>query len=138
VLAAVFIPCTFITGISGQFFRQFALTISVSTLLSAMNSLTLSPALCAILLKPRHAQQDLFARLINCLFGWFFKLFNKLFGWTVSGYTSGGCKTAAGKPVGAGGLRGAYLFDRLELQPCSPRVHLRSGLGEPDDRSETS
>ncbi len=53
VLAAVFVPCAFISGITGQFFRQFALTIAVSTLLSMFNSLTLSPALCALLLKPR-------------------------------------------------------------------------------------
>ncbi len=53
VLSAVFIPCAFITGIMGQFFRQFALTISVSTVISAFNSLTLSPALTALLLKPR-------------------------------------------------------------------------------------
>src|SRR5215207_4984177 len=53
VLSAVFIPCAFIAGITGAFFRQFALTIAVSTLISAFNSLTLSPALCALLLKPR-------------------------------------------------------------------------------------
>jgi multidrug efflux pump len=53
VLSAVFIPCAFITGIVGQFFRQFALTIAVSTVISAVNSLTLSPALSAILLRPR-------------------------------------------------------------------------------------
>ena len=53
VLSAVFIPCAFISGITGQFFRQFALTIAVSTLLSAFNSLTLSPALTALLLRPR-------------------------------------------------------------------------------------
>jgi multidrug efflux pump len=53
VLSAVFIPCAFISGIIGQFFRQFALTIAVSTLISAFNSLTLSPALSALLLKPR-------------------------------------------------------------------------------------
>ena len=52
VLGAVFIPCAFITGITGQFFRQFALTIAVSTLISAFNSLTLSPALSAVLLRP--------------------------------------------------------------------------------------
>ena len=52
VLAAVFVPCVFVTGIVGQFYRQFAVTIAVSTLLSAFNSLTLSPALCALLLKP--------------------------------------------------------------------------------------
>src|SRR5207249_8381861 len=53
VLAAVFVPAAFITGIIGQFFRQFALTIAVSTLISAFNSLTLSPALSALLLRPR-------------------------------------------------------------------------------------
>src|SRR6202035_1359473 len=52
VLCAVFVPCAFISGITGQFFRQFAVTISVSTVFSAFNSLTLSPALAAILLKP--------------------------------------------------------------------------------------
>lgn len=53
VLSAVFVPCAFIAGITGQFFRQFALTIAVSTLISAFNSLTLSPALTALLLRPR-------------------------------------------------------------------------------------
>jgi multidrug efflux pump len=53
VLAAVFVPCAFISGITGQFFRQFALTIAVSTVISAFNSLTLSPALSALLLRPR-------------------------------------------------------------------------------------
>src|SRR5437879_5265275 len=53
VLTAVFIPCAFISGIVGQFFRQFALTIAASTLLSTFNSLTLSPALAALLLRPR-------------------------------------------------------------------------------------
>ena len=53
VLSAVFIPCAFISGIIGQFFRQFALTIAVSTIISAFNSLTLSPALAAILLRSR-------------------------------------------------------------------------------------
>ena len=57
VLTAVFVPCVFISGIIGQFFRQFAVTIAVSTLISAYNSLTLSPALCALLLKPTTAEQ---------------------------------------------------------------------------------
>jgi multidrug efflux pump len=55
VLSAVFVPCVFITGIVGEFFRQFAVTIAISTLLSAFNSLTLSPALCGLLLKPHPA-----------------------------------------------------------------------------------
>src|SRR5262249_2943292 len=57
VLTAVFVPCVFISGIVGQFYRQFAVTIAISTLLSAFNSLTLSPALCALLLKPNTAQE---------------------------------------------------------------------------------
>src|SRR5262249_53261121 len=59
VLCAVFVPTAFLAGITGQFFKQFALTIATSTLISAFNSLTLSPALCAILLKPHgHAHKD--------------------------------------------------------------------------------
>ena len=58
-LTAVFVPVAFISGITGQFYRQFALTISFSTLLSAFNSLTLSPALAALILKPHAAQKGL-------------------------------------------------------------------------------
>src|SRR5437870_13705161 len=65
VLCAVFVPCAFISGITGQFFRQFAVTIAVSTLLSAFNSLTLSPALAALLLKPHGAKKDPLTRLLN-------------------------------------------------------------------------
>ena len=57
VLCAVFVPCAFLGGITGQFFRQFAVTIAVSTVISAINSLTLSPALAAILLRPHGAPQ---------------------------------------------------------------------------------
>src|SRR5262249_36536027 len=57
VLAAVFVPCAFISGIIGQFFRQFALTIATSTLISAFNSLTLSPALAALLLRPQSEER---------------------------------------------------------------------------------
>src|SRR5439155_916003 len=70
VLSAVFIPCAFIGGIIGQFFRQFALTIAISTLLSAFNSLTLSPALAALLLKPRDKMgSDVLPRLSFVLLG---------------------------------------------------------------------
>ena len=79
VLCAVFLPCAFISGITGEFFRQFAVTIAVSTVLSALNSLTLSPALAAILLRPRDAKPDLAARTLNLTLGWFFKLFNGAF-----------------------------------------------------------
>jgi multidrug efflux pump len=86
VLSAVFIPTAFITGITGQFYRQFALTIAVSTVISAFNSLTLSPALAGLLLKPRDAKRDLLTRLFDLLFGLFFRLFNKGFAASVNGY----------------------------------------------------
>jgi hydrophobe/amphiphile efflux-1 (HAE1) family protein len=76
VLCAVFVPCAFISGITGQFFRQFALTIAVSTVISAFNSLTLSPALAAILLKPHGTKRDWFSAVLDGLLGWFFRLFN--------------------------------------------------------------
>jgi hydrophobe/amphiphile efflux-1 (HAE1) family protein len=76
-LTAVFVPVAFVSGITGQFYRQFALTISFSTILSAFNSLTLSPALCALILKPHDAKPDWFTHAIDMLFGWFFNLFNK-------------------------------------------------------------
>jgi multidrug efflux pump len=78
-LSAVFIPTAFLSGLTGQFFRQFALTIAVSTMISALNSLTLAPALCAILLRPHDAPKDWFSKLWDLLFGWFFHLFNKAF-----------------------------------------------------------
>jgi multidrug efflux pump len=87
VLSAVFIPCAFISGITGQFFRQFALTIAVSTIISAFNSLTLSPALAALLLKPAGARKDWFGRLLDLFFGWFFRGFNWSFRHTTSIYT---------------------------------------------------
>jgi multidrug efflux pump len=87
VLTCVFLPCVFITGITGLFFRQFALTIAVSTILSTINSLTLSPALCAVLLKPRGAHRDPLSVVLNFLLGWFFKLFNKTFILSSDGYT---------------------------------------------------
>ncbi|MBA4031424.1 MAG: hydrophobe/amphiphile efflux-1 family RND transporter, partial [Planctomyces sp.] len=78
-LSAVFVPTAFISGITGQFYKQFALTIAVSTLLSAFNSLTLSPALCAILLQPHDAKKDWFTKVWDFVFGWFFRLFNIFF-----------------------------------------------------------
>ncbi len=87
VLSAVFVPCAFIGGITGQFFRQFAVTIAVSTLISAFNSLTLSPALAALLLKRREEMHDPLTWLLNLLFGWFFRLFNWTFGAATNLYT---------------------------------------------------
>ena len=86
VLSAVFIPCAFISGVTGLFFKQFALTIAVSTILSAVNSLTLSPALAAILLRPKGSAPDLFEWLLERLCGWFFRWFNRGFEAVVGGY----------------------------------------------------
>jgi hydrophobe/amphiphile efflux-1 (HAE1) family protein len=79
VLAAVFVPTAFMGGISGQFYRQFALTIAVSTLISAFVSLTLSPAIGAKLLQGHGEKKDWFARIWDRLFGWLFRGFNALF-----------------------------------------------------------
>jgi len=86
VLVAVFVPTAFITGVSGAFYKQFALTIAVSTAISAFNSLTLSPALCALMLDRAHGDKDKFTRLFDLLFGWFFGAFNRFFDRFSKGY----------------------------------------------------
>ena len=85
VLSSVFVPTAFISGISGQFYRQFALTIAVSTILSGIVSLTLTPALAAIMLK-HEEKPDIFTRLWNAVFGGFFRLFNRGFNWVSEKY----------------------------------------------------
>ena len=79
VLCAVFVPVAFVTGLTGEFYRQFALTIVFSTVISAFNSLTLSPALAAVLLKPHDAKPDLLTRIMDSVLGGFFKRFNRGF-----------------------------------------------------------
>ena len=76
VLASVFVPTAFIPGVTGRLYQQFAVTIAVSVIISALNALTLSPALCALLLKPRREQKQ------QSVFGWF----NHLFGVATEGY----------------------------------------------------
>jgi len=89
VLVAVFVPLAFISGLSGQFYRQFALTIAISTVISAFNSLTLSPALAALLLKGHHAPKDWLTRAMDAVFGWFFRGFNRAFGGAATYYGKG-------------------------------------------------
>jgi hydrophobe/amphiphile efflux-1 (HAE1) family protein len=79
VLCAVFVPTAFISGLTGQFYKQFALTIAISTVISAFNSLTLSPALSALLLKEHGAEPDRLTRIINRVLGGFFGPFNRFF-----------------------------------------------------------
>ena len=89
VLCAVFVPTAFVSGLTGQFYRQFALTIAISTVISAFNSLTLSPALASRLLRPEGAPKDRLQRVADRLFGWFFRLFNRFFEWLSSSYSAG-------------------------------------------------
>ena len=86
VLCAVFIPTAFISGLSGQFYKQFAVTIAISTVISAINSLTLSPALSALLLKGHGDKRDILTKIIDALFGWFFRPFNRFFEWSSNVY----------------------------------------------------
>lgn len=89
VLASVFIPIAFISGLTGMFYKQFALTIVIATFISTLNSLTLSPALCALLLRSPDAPKDRLAKIMQFLFGWIFNLFNKVFNKSQHGYTKG-------------------------------------------------
>ncbi|QPL45185.1 multidrug efflux RND transporter permease subunit [Halomonas sp. A40-4] len=89
VLCAVFIPMAFLSGVTGQFYRQFAVTIAISTVISTINSLTLSPALAAMLLKPHDAPKDRLTRIIDGLFGWLFRPFNRFFNASANKYQGG-------------------------------------------------
>jgi len=88
-LIAVFVPLAFMTGLTGQFYKQFALTISISTIISAFNSLTLSPALSALLLRGHDAPKDWLTRGMDRVFGGFFKRFNRFFGRSSDSYGRG-------------------------------------------------
>jgi multidrug efflux pump len=78
-LVAVFVPLAFMSGLTGQFYKQFAMTIAISTVISAFNSLTLSPALAALLLKGHDEPKDWLTRGMDRVFGGFFRGFNKVF-----------------------------------------------------------
>ncbi len=96
----------FLSGVTGQFYKQFAVTIAISTVISAINSLTLSPALAALLLKPHGAKKDLPTRLIDRLFGWIFRPFNRFFLRSSNGYQG-----LVGKTLGRrGAVFAVYLL----------------------------
>jgi multidrug efflux pump len=101
VLVAVFVPLAFITGLSGQFYKQFALTIAISTVISAVNSLTLSPALAALLLRGHDAPKDALTRAMDRVLGRFFGAFNRVF--------QRGSQAYGGGVRGAIGRKGAML-----------------------------
>jgi multidrug efflux pump len=86
VLCAAFVPMAFLSGVTGQFYKQFAVTIAISTVISAVNSLTLSPALAAKLLKGHSAEKDWLERFIQRTCGWLFRPFNRFFLRSSDGY----------------------------------------------------
>ena len=88
-LCAVFVPIAFISGLTGQFYRQFALTIAFSTVISAFNSLTLSPALSALLLKGHGQPKDILTRGMETVLGPFFRRFNRVFQTSSKNYSRG-------------------------------------------------
>ncbi len=99
VLCAVFVPMAFLTGVTGEFYKQFAVTIAISTVISAINSLTLSPALAAKLLKRHDAPKDRLTRLLERMLGWLFRPFNRLFLRSSRGY-----QKTVGRTLGRRGI----------------------------------
>ncbi len=147
VLCAVFVPAAFISGLTGEFYRQFALTIAISTVISAFNSLTLSPALAALLLKERGAPKDALSRGIDRAFGWLFRPFNRFFLRSANSYVSGVQRVLRAGSVALiiyGGLvlLGVFGFAKVPtgFVPAQDKQYLVSFAQLPDasslDRSE--
>lgn len=116
VLAAVFIPTAFITGLTGQFYKQFAITIAISTVISAFNSLTLSPALSALLLRDHHAPKDRLTRFMDATFGWLFRPFNRFFDWASHAYSRGVARLLRFSLVALAIYVGLLLFTGYSFQ----------------------
>jgi multidrug efflux pump len=119
VLCAVFVPIAFVSGLSGQFYRQFALTIAISTVISAFNSLTLSPALAAALLKPHDAPKDALTRVMDRIFGRFFHRFNDVFGRASHGYATG-VKGVLGRKAAALGIYAVLVIAAIFVFKAVP------------------
>ncbi|KAF1723014.1 efflux RND transporter permease subunit [Pseudoxanthomonas wuyuanensis] len=142
VLCAVFVPMAFLTGVTGQFYQQFAVTIAISTVISAINSLTLSPALAAKLLKPHDAPKDRPARIIDRLFGWLFRPFNRFFKRSSERY-EGAVSRALGRrgavfAVYAALLLGAgVMFQAVPAGfiPVQDKLYLIAGVKMPEGAS---
>ncbi|MGX1229783.1 multidrug efflux pump [Bradyrhizobium japonicum] len=105
VLIAVFVPLAFISGLTGQFYKQFALTIAISTVISAVNSLTLSPALSALLLRGHNEPKDRLTIIMEKSLGWFFRGFNKAFTRSSENYSGTVTKVISGKAA----VMGLYI-----------------------------
>ncbi len=128
VLCAVFIPAAFISGLTGEFYRQFALTIAISTVISAFNSLTLSPALSAVLLKGHDAPKDRLSRWLEGALGWVFRPFNRLFERGAERYV-GGVRRVLGK-----GSAALVLYAGLVALAFFGFAHVPTGFVPPQDK----
>ncbi|MBD8125435.1 multidrug efflux RND transporter permease subunit OqxB [Pantoea agglomerans] len=142
VLCAVFVPMAFLSGVTGQFYKQFATTIAISTVISAINSLTLSPALAAMLLKDHHAPKDRLTRIIDALFGWLFRPFNRFFQRSAHGYESLVGRTLRRRGAVFGVyillLAGAgYMFHTVPggFIPTQDKLYLIGGVKMPEGSS---
>ena len=134
VLCAVFVPLAFVPGLSGQFYQQFAVTIAISTVISAFNSLTLSPALAAILLRPHDAPKDGLTRGMDKVFGGFFRWFNRFFHRSSEAYGRGVTGVLKRKSIA---LMVYALLHRRHAGPVhAPAGRLRAGARQavPDRR----
>ncbi|MBK0123715.1 multidrug efflux RND transporter permease subunit OqxB [Pantoea sp. S61] len=142
VLCAVFVPMAFLSGVTGQFYKQFAVTIAISTVISAINSLTLSPALAAKLLKSHDAPKDMLTRLIDRLLGWVFRPFNRFFQRSSDGYESMVGKTLRRRGAVFGVyvilLAGAgFMFHTVPggFIPTQDKLYLIGGVKMPEGSS---
>jgi multidrug efflux pump len=142
VLCAVFVPMTFLTGVTGQFYKQFAVTIAISTVISAINSLSLSPALAALLLKSRGAPKDALWRLTDSLLGWIFRPFNRFFTRSSERYRGGVSRSFEHRGVAfavyALLLTGtAFLFHTVPsgFIPVQDKLYLFAGAKLPEGAS---
>ncbi|MBV6818118.1 multidrug efflux RND transporter permease subunit [Rahnella sp. PD12R] len=142
VLCAVFVPMAFLSGVTGQFYKQFAVTIAISTVISAINSLTLSPALAALLLKAHGAPKDMPSRLIDRLFGWLFRPFNRFFNASSHKYQNAVSKTLGrrGAVFGVYVLllcAAAFMFKAVPggFIPTQDKLYLIAGVKMPEGSS---
>jgi len=128
-LTVVFIPIAFVSGLTGQFYRQFALTIAISTIISAFNSLTLSPAMAAVLLKPHSAPPDRLTRVMDAVLGGFFNGFNRFFKWSAEKYRNAVQRLLNWKSIALilyAGLVGLTVF---------MFIHVPTGYVPPQDKA---
>jgi multidrug efflux pump len=148
VLCAVFVPIAFVSGLTGQFYRQFALTIAISTVISAFSSLTLSPALSAVLLQRHGAPKDRFTRAIDAVLGRFFKGFNRFFGRASQRYEGGVKGVLKRKSLALGvyvilAIAGLFMFRAVPpgFVPAQDKAYLIGFAQLPDaaslDRTES-